>query len=302
MQLNSEAKETFTLPTLQIIFDTVSKAKNDAKFLCDECGINLDSYDDDFLLKNTEDTIKIGENDAEVQDCTEDGGSDVVGNNIIICQSDAIVINQDFAQIQLQRSSTNGLPIYTVRSESEITQNGNNYNFYRNKFSAFVQYQNAFIRKTTALYLIQENCEVSNDRLIRVRRDQPDHLFSVSPAHSFNTNCVQSGDLCIFRRVDNCKNLIGRVIQFSYLDGSKRDQQYTSIYVDMSKDSFRTIGCFANWYSGVYDITSTSNSANILPFKPLNIITIGYLSMENYVGTVSEETLVEIARILSNLL
>ena len=58
---------------------------------------------------------------------------------------------------------------------------------------------------------------------------------------------VRSGDLCVFKRVDRKKPkyLLGRVVQFSYLSGSKRDRQYTSTYVDMTKENFKTIGAFA---------------------------------------------------------
>ena len=34
--------------------------------------------------------------------------------------------------------------------------------------------------------------------------------------------------------------MVGRVIQFSYLQGNKRERQYSANYVDLSKDTLRT--------------------------------------------------------------
>ena len=60
---------------------------------------------------------------------------------------------------------------------------------------------------------------------------------------------VTSGDLCVFRRVDDDqKLLIGRIVQFSYLTGTKRQQEYSSMYVDLTKDH-SGIGAFANWFA-----------------------------------------------------
>ena len=65
--------------------------------------------------------------------------------------------------------------------------------------SPFVTYKGTYIRKTTALYLLQENFQVSSDRLLHVHSEQPSHIFS-----GFDLNkcgpmqCVCEGDLCIF--------------------------------------------------------------------------------------------------------
>ena len=156
-------------------------------------------------------------------------------------------------------------------------------------------YENAYIRKTTALYLIQENYQVSNDRLLRVRWDQPEHLFSIGETYVGMDTSVRSGDLCVFKRVDrkNPKYLLGRVVQFSYLSGSKRDRQYTSTYVVMTKESCNTIGAFANWYIGVY--SDSSHVIQVLPFIPFeNFFSTGYLPMDQYVNTISDECLVSV--------
>ena len=85
--------------------------------------------------------------------------------------------------------------------------------------------------------------------------------------------------------------LVGRVIQFSYLSGSKKERQYSSDFVDMTKESFKNIGLFANWFIGVY--SNEFHGMQILPFKPLeDLFTIGYMSMEQYISTIDDESLI----------
>ena len=299
LQLNEETTDTFKLPTIQEIFDCVQNSKTEAIKACLACGINLDKYDgydDSVLVVNTQSTIDVGGNEVEVQDPTELNDSLSVDTSVI-SQKDTVVINEDLVHIRLRRSSIRGLPTYLEQNDvDETSQASRSFNLVpgNRNFSAFVRYENSFIRKTTALYLLQEHFQVSSDRLLRVRRDQPDHLFSVTEIDTgYVKSCVRSGDLCIFQRVDRKRKmyLVGRVIQFSYLSGSKKDRQYSSDYVDMTKDSYKNIGLFANWYVGVY--SNSFHGMSLLPFKPLeDLFTIGYLSMEQYVSTVDEESLV----------
>ena len=101
---------------------------------------------------------------------------------------------------------------------------------------------------------------------------------------------VKCGDLCVFNRVDDwSKCLIGRITQFSYLAGNKRERQYSSDFVDMTKPSFKTIGVFANWFEG----TNYEEIADTVKFKPLDLLfTPGYLSMEHYVCCINDSFLV----------
>ena len=131
--------------------------------------------------------------------------------------------------------------------------------------------------------MLQENIQLSNDRLLRVREDQPSHLYSGSPIDVQNTSYVINGDLCIFKRIDCDKVLIGRVVQFSYIKGNKKARAYSSSYVDMNKLSYKTIGVFANWYAMV----ETINNENILFQAVDDAFTAGYLSMENYLCTLT---------------
>ena len=144
------------------------------------------------------------------------------------------------------------------------------------------------IRKTTALYLLQENLQVSNDRLLRVRSEQASHLFNSTQYNHVPENCVSAGDLCLFKTVDDAeKYIIGRVIQFSYLRGKKREREYSSNYCDISKQSHNNIGTFSNWYIAVHP----SDTAENVFFKPIMLYTAGYVAMSNYVERIDEHTL-----------
>ena len=116
------------------------------------------------------------------------------------------------------------------------------------------------------------------------------NIFNTSLSASGQQQKVCSGDLCIFRRVDSEKPLVGRVIQFSYLEGSKRSREYSSLYVDTTKERVTNIGVLANWYQAV----SRTSLDELVSFMPLQTnFTIGYLSMEYYRYTIEESALQE---------
>ena len=100
------------------------------------------------------------------------------------------------------------------------------------------------------------------------------------------------GDLCLFHRVDSEKVLLGRVIQFSYLERSKKQREYSGTFVDMSIDSYKNIGVFANWFARQRNEQPDSN--NLILFEPLDFVfTAGYLSMDNYIATIKDSSLVD---------
>ena len=99
-------------------------------------------------------------------------------------------------------------------------------------------------------------------------------------------HCVRAGELCVFSRVDSEERLLlGRVIQFSYMCRNKMERQYTSNYVDLSKDSKTNIGVLCNWYQCV-----SFNDEEVF-FRPLNTYTAGYLTLENYYCTIPDSSL-----------
>ena len=92
---------------------------------------------------------------------------------------------------------------------------------------------------------------------------------------------VKYGDMCVD---DGKKMLVGRIFQFSYLTGTKRQQEYSSMYVDLTQDH-AGIGAFANWFA-VSDVVD-----DFVFFSPLiDVFTQGYVPMEKYVCTFIPKT------------
>ena len=61
---------------------------------------------------------------------------------------------------------------------------------------------------------------------MRVREQQLGHLSSGSSTvgtQNDSESRVKAGALCLFKRVDCQKILVGRVVQFSYIEGNKRE-------------------------------------------------------------------------------
>ena len=62
------------------------------------------------------------------------------------------------------------------------------------------------------------------------------------------------------------------------------------MYVDLTKDSYKSISAFANWFA-----RQDCNDPGLVKFTPLeNVFTVGYISMENYLCTIPDTNPVEI--------
>jgi len=141
-----------------------------------------------------------------------------------------ISIKEDLSQIRLCkiRSTQNGLPTYEhVNKLQVINALGDNPEVFKGKEyamstscgkSKFVLYNGVYVRNTTALYLVQENTQLSADRLLRVRGKQPDHVYDSGKSIFSSKDKISSDDLCLFTRVivafDVCIGLPrGRVLE-----------------------------------------------------------------------------------------
>ena len=100
--------------------------------------------------------------------------------------------------------------------------------------------------------------------------------------------------LFLFKSIDCDKYLVGRVVQFSYLTGSKKQRQYSSDYVDLTKVSCKNIGVLENWFQGTRVVSGSNASGGLVTFKAIeNAFTPGYLPMKHYVGSIDESSLQE---------
>ena len=195
--------------------------------------MHLDSYNDKELMMENVNEIVLVETENDNIDVFESANLGVDNATNIDVDS---AIQEDLVQMKLKRNNNKGMPTY----EATIDKGSKTNKSY--KSTQFVKYQGAFIRKSTALYLLQENQVLSSDRLIRVREEKTSEMAIQAQ------EIVSSGDLCIFRRIDDTdKLIIGKIVQFSYLEGTKRQQEYSGLYVVLTKD-YKSIGTFANWF------------------------------------------------------
>ena len=259
LQVNEESDETLSLPTLEDVEKSVASAKLNSVNEAERCSIILPEYSDHYLTGDNVNFID------KIDDGSDDEEETIIVESVKITQEEFVTLQEDYSQIRVAKESHKGIATY-AQTGSRGTVRNKTY-----KQSQFVLYQGAYIRKSTALYLLQENSALSSDRLIRVRTDE-------SKSSRINSELtVKSGDLCFFKRVDSDKILAGRVIQFSYLEGNKRQREYSGTFVDTSKESYKLIGVFANWFV----IMDDTDDPSILAFTPLDdIFTAGYLSME----------------------
>ena len=282
LQLKQESQDTFRVPELDEVEKCILTAKNSAVKKSQECGMYLTVYgDDDLLFPGTEIINAASENDYEEESIEE--CSSPAENEVPLSVQDAVSINED---ITLIKDKSSNFPTY--RPSAHPPSDSRQYSLLnKSGKTSFIDYKGAYIRKSTALFLLQEKKQVSNDRLLRVRSSQPSHLFNddnIEP--SGPQTKISSGDLCVFKRIDSDKNLVGRVIQFSYLEGSKKQRQYSSSYVDMSIESHKNIGVFANWYG----ISAVDEDLGKVYFRLTDAFTTGYLSMKNYLSTIGRNT------------
>ena len=123
---------------------------------------------------------------------------------------------------------------------------------------------------------------MSNDRLLRVRGVQPEHAFTGETRNVSGDNVVSSGELCVFKRIDCPNYLLGRIVQFSYLQGKKRQRQFSGQTVELQKESCKNIGVFANWYSAVHP-----GMRDKVEFKRIESqFTCGYITVKNHICTI----------------
>ena len=282
LQYKEESAATFDFEHVDIK-QLVCTAKQQAISSTKKLGMTLDSYDDEKLMLNDVVEAVIDDDDEDVG---ERGEESEEGNDFQYENNDVITINEDCCSLRVQKTNQGGFPVYEKTTSATGTKTRRIYSCVSTtKGSPFIKYKDKFIRKTTALYLIQEKVSVSNDRLLRVRRDHPSHIFSETDAQISDTDYLKCGDLGLFRTVDDSRyTIIGRVVQFSYLRGTKKQREYSSNYVDLRLESKNDIGALCNWYECKRDHDKLS-------FKTSNIYTIGYVSLENYDLPISDTIL-----------
>ena len=169
LQCKEESEETLMVPET-CFYDIITAAKEDAIACMKSLGILLDSYDDKHLICS-----EITANEATVNDGEgEEPGDGSTKNQMDMTQDESVIIREDLSNLQLQKISPYGLPMYD-ELDTTHTKDGRTYKFMKkDACSPFAIYCGKYIRKTTAVYLLQEKEQLSNDRLLRVRAKNAD--------------------------------------------------------------------------------------------------------------------------------
>ena len=114
-----------------------------------------------------------------------------------------ITVREDLSQLRLRKTSdeSNIFPAYG-ESDSRGSCKSKSYRVPKSlgngkEKSPFVLYDGTYIRKTTALYLLQENTQLSSDRL-RVRAVQPNHVFVGSQQDVSSSRRSIAQVICVF--------------------------------------------------------------------------------------------------------
>ena len=165
--MNDETDKTLLIPTLKELQSAIRESKDRAILLAKQCKMDLLSYDDGCIVKDTTqlmDAIRLDQENEEID--VHEGEEEETTDSIDV--TNIAHIKEDIAMIKLKKKSNSSFPTYihstekgTVSSHSYLTVVDSR----KSKKTPFVEYNGAYIRKTTALYLLQENFQISNDRL-----------------------------------------------------------------------------------------------------------------------------------------
>ena len=175
----------------------------------------LNSYEDKDLVQNVEKVVE-----EAIQHYHESNEGSIIENDdssgpseVAMTQEDIVTINEDLSIIKLRKKALSvGLRTYQVSDKDEVCSSAKNYSLsgktkdkkkskesstetQTKSVSPFVLYQGSYIRKSTALYLLQESCQVSSDCLMRVRSEQPSHIFVGTENRTGLQDSVKSGVL-----------------------------------------------------------------------------------------------------------
>ena len=132
----------------------------------------LKNYDDSRILH---DKLIIIQNsmisDSEID--FEDQG-ELVTESMMESHEQSIGLREDMARLNVVKSGKTSLPTYEITKTSSSKKK--EYALSKNGRSSFLVSEGTIIRKSTALYILQENAQISNDSLLRVRANQSNEL------------------------------------------------------------------------------------------------------------------------------
>ena len=132
----------------------------------------LKNYDDSHILHDKLIIIQnsmISDSKIDFEDQDE-----LVTESMMESHEQSIGLREDMARLNVVKSGKTRSRTYEITKTSTSKKQ---YALSKNGRSPFLVYEGTITRKSTALYILQENAQISNDRLLRVRANQSNHLF-----------------------------------------------------------------------------------------------------------------------------
>lgn len=250
----------------------------------EDCEVKDDSdseedEDDDIDSKDKEAVVS-----AVVQELCHDDPLQIENDIQLICKEGLADIRVSEKLHKLKKSITpikllsTTIPFYSFTEQQEESR--------QKTISPFIEVstnnRTFLIRKTTAIWLLQEIERVSADRLFRVRNKQPFADSSKQPISITHmipvvSSVLQVGNLCVFKVNTNWR--VGRILQFAKYDtdSKKYSKPYNGHFVELSA---KNIGVLCSWYDCIH--------GPAMVFQLSQNSDIAYKSLDSYICSIPE--------------
>ena len=217
-----------------------------------------DDDDDNERDNEDEDEDTMEERKNSEKDCSEIVNEDLE-EDVSALKKAGLVDRQLFERVRMKRILSNTISLYSPDEEADTKQN----NCHQKKHSEFIPVSHnnktVYIRKSTAIWLLQEFEHVSSDRLFRVRTKQPNSSeFQVNLSEkqltvvkSLPQKCevINIGDVCVFQKYRCGEWKIGKVLQFFYHSGkTPKAQQCKQTSMKFISDDTNNVSVVCTWF------------------------------------------------------
>ena len=260
----SKAKETLSSLEMDLLLKKHSKWDNVKWSNVGNCVFESDvddDNDDDDQVEDAESAVKEEVVSAVIQEVCDDNPVEVE-KDILSISKEGIAESKISEKLGKFKNSLapikldSAMPCYAFanseRNAEEVGKKG---------FSPYVEVAvndcTFSIRKTTALWLLQEGERVSSDRLFRVREKQPFpstsqmSLMQVSYPNPVMLNTLTIGDLCLFKLTTDWE--LGRILHFAMYDTDTK--KYSKPYKEQNVNtSSKHIEVLCTWYECMKDM------------------------------------------------
>ena len=254
------------IATHLIVEENVGESSDDDS----ECG---DGEVDPFVNSNRE----IIEIEEDVDKLDSSNAIDVEVKNEVKRMRKKMPFNKSNEDLNL------GIAVYKKTEDKVDNNTKENHQFLKLEFPGR---EDVYIRKRTAIWLLQNTERVSSDRLFRVRSKQPftqektTRVCIVNQAQpAIMAVTLTVGDLCIFKVKNGGLNFkVGRVMHFIKIGNRKKHAQYKGKYVEATTPDI-SVMCT------IYEYNSKNNQCT------LSLPSYEYLALNCYLCTLTSSSI-----------